>query len=127
MREPEPAKEVGSLNDYTFERKVEFSHLGSAKSIGRIGRIGRIDLYKKRRFIIAMRCVNRYKGVAPASGTKVQFFCLGSRTSPCQFSRDPMHTVAACGILMRDFAEKTTPDPALGPHETSPTDARTTL
>jgi hypothetical protein len=47
VREPEPAGESGSLNDYTFERKVEFTDLDSTRSTGRI------DLYKKSCFIMA--------------------------------------------------------------------------
>ena len=55
VEEPEPAKEVGSLNDYTFERKVEFSHLDSSRSTGRI------DLYKKHSFIMEAK-QSREKG-----------------------------------------------------------------
>ena len=55
VREPAPAKEDGGLNDYTFERKVEFSHLDSTKSTGRI------DLYKKHCFIMEAK-QSREKG-----------------------------------------------------------------
>ncbi len=40
---PDTAFQDKNLNDYTFERTVEFSHIGSDKSTGRI------DLYKKNR------------------------------------------------------------------------------
>ena len=59
VKEPEPAKEVGSLNDYTFERKVEFSHLDSSRNTGRI------DLYKKHSFIMEAK-QSREKGRAKA-------------------------------------------------------------
>ena len=55
VEEPAPAKEDGSLNDYTFERKVEFSHLDSTKSLGRI------DLYKKHCFLMEAK-QSREKG-----------------------------------------------------------------
>ena len=55
VEEPEPAKEDGSLNDYTFERTVTFSHLDSAKATGRI------DLYKKHCFIMEAK-QSREKG-----------------------------------------------------------------
>ena len=54
-RTPRPAKEDGSLNDYTFERAVEFSHLDRTKSTGRI------DLYKKHCFIMEAK-QSREKG-----------------------------------------------------------------
>jgi hypothetical protein len=55
VAEPEPAREDGSLNDYTFERTVEFSHLDSTKATGRI------DLYKKHCFIMEAK-QSREKG-----------------------------------------------------------------
>ena len=46
MPRPHIAQEDRNLNDYTFERTVEFSHISSAKATGRI------DLYKKNSFLM---------------------------------------------------------------------------
>ena len=59
VERPHVAGEDGSLNDYTFERKVEFSHLGSTKSTGRI------DLYKKDHFLMEAK-QSREKGRSKA-------------------------------------------------------------
>lgn len=55
VAEPHPAKQDHNFNDYTFERTVEFSHLDSTKSTGRI------DLYKKHCFLMEAK-QSREKG-----------------------------------------------------------------
>ena len=52
---PHIAQEDRNLNDYTFERTVEFSHISSAKMTGRI------DLYKKNCFLMEAK-QSREKG-----------------------------------------------------------------
>ncbi len=52
---PQIAQEDRNLNDYTFERTVEFSHISSVKATGRI------DLYKKNCFLMEAK-QSREKG-----------------------------------------------------------------
>jgi len=52
---PEPAQEDGSLNDYTFERRVEFKEPDGRTSLGRI------DLYKRNCFVMEAK-QSREKG-----------------------------------------------------------------
>ena len=52
---PDPAKEDRNLNDYTFERSVEFKETDGATSHGRI------DLYKKHCFVMEAK-QSREKG-----------------------------------------------------------------
>ncbi|MGB7914271.1 MAG: type IIL restriction-modification enzyme MmeI, partial [Rhodomicrobium sp.] len=75
VREPAPAKEDGGLNDYTFERKVEFSHLDSTKSTGRI------DLYKKHCFIMEAK-QSREKGRPKALNLPGQLDLIESDYQP---------------------------------------------
>jgi hypothetical protein len=55
VREPDAAMEDGSLNDYTFERTVEFKQPDGNKSLGRI------DLYKRGCFVMEAK-QSREKG-----------------------------------------------------------------
>ena len=55
VSEPDPAQEDGSLNDYTFERTVEFKQADGSKSLGRI------DLYKRSCFVMEAK-QSREKG-----------------------------------------------------------------
>ena len=52
---PDPAFEDGSLNDYTFERRVEFKEPDGRTSLGRI------DLYKRNCFVMEAK-QSREKG-----------------------------------------------------------------
>ena len=75
VEEPEPAKEDGSLNDYTFERTVEFSHISSTRATGRI------DLYKKNCFLMEAK-QSREKGRPKALSLPGQLDLLEAEYQP---------------------------------------------
>ncbi len=72
---PQIAQEDRNLNDYTFERTVEFSHISSAKATGRI------DLYKKNCFLMEAK-QSREKGRPKAVSLPGQLDLLEAEYKP---------------------------------------------
>ena len=72
---PHIAQEDRNLNDYTFERTVEFSHISSAKMTGRI------DLYKKNCFLMEAK-QSREKGRPKALSLPGQLDLLEANYQP---------------------------------------------
>ncbi len=72
---PHIAQEDRNLNDYTFERTVEFSHISSVKATGRI------DLYKKNCFLMEAK-QSREKGRPKALSLPGQLDLLEANYQP---------------------------------------------